>query len=117
MFGLSELALILIVVAVVVGVKRLPELTRSAGKAARILKSETKALKEEGKEAGQADGATDGATHGKTHGKTDAKTDGTTDGQDSGRTSDAAGPGERRVVTGIIVDRDDAPARDSRDRP
>ncbi|MFD3910772.1 twin-arginine translocase TatA/TatE family subunit [Streptomyces sp. NPDC058603] len=109
MFGLSELALILIVVAVVVGVKRLPELTRSAGKAARILKSETKALKEEGKEAGQADGTTDGATHG--------KTDGTTDGQDSGRTSDAAGPGERRVVTGIIVDRDDAPARDSRDRP
>ncbi|MFJ6179419.1 twin-arginine translocase TatA/TatE family subunit [Streptomyces sp. NPDC092295] len=97
MFGLSELALILIVVAVVVGVKRLPELTRSAGKAARILKSETKALKEEGKEAGQ--------------------TDGTTDGQDFGRTSDAAGPGERRVVTGIIVDRDDAPARDSRDRP
>ncbi|MFD8922147.1 twin-arginine translocase TatA/TatE family subunit [Streptomyces sp. NPDC059569] len=109
MFGLSELALILIVVAVVVGVKRLPELTRSAGKAARILKSETKALKEEGKEAGQTDGTTDGATHG--------KTDGTTDGQDSGRTSDAAGPGERRVVTGIIVDRDDAPARDSRDRP
>ncbi|MGW6236852.1 twin-arginine translocase TatA/TatE family subunit [Streptomyces sp. NPDC055094] len=113
MFGLSELALILIVVAVVVGVKRLPELTRSAGKAARILKSETKALKEEGKEAGQADGTTDGATHGKTDGTTDAKTDG----QDSGRTSDAAGPGERRVVTGIIVDRDDAPARDSRDRP
>ncbi|MFJ2672773.1 twin-arginine translocase TatA/TatE family subunit [Streptomyces sp. NPDC087525] len=116
MFGLSELALILIVVAVVVGVKRLPELTRSAGKAARILKSETKALKEEGKEAGQTDGTTGGATHGKTDGKTDAKTDGTTDGQDSGRTSDAAGPGERRVVTGIIVDRDDAPARDSRDR-
>ncbi|MGW6769274.1 twin-arginine translocase TatA/TatE family subunit [Streptomyces sp. NPDC055037] len=113
MFGLSELALILIVVAVVVGVKRLPELTRSAGKAARILKSETKALKEEGKESGQADGTTDGATHG----KTDGTTDGTTDGQDSGRTSDAAGPGERRVVTGIIVDRDDAPARDSRDRP
>ncbi|MFD6335830.1 twin-arginine translocase TatA/TatE family subunit [Streptomyces sp. NPDC060131] len=109
MFGLSELALILIVVAVVVGVKRLPELTRSAGKAARILKSETKALKEEGKEAGQADGATDG--------KTDGTTDAKTDGQDSGRTSDAAGPGERRVVTGIIVDRDDAPARDSRDRP
>ncbi|MFJ1579161.1 twin-arginine translocase TatA/TatE family subunit [Streptomyces sp. NPDC088182] len=117
MFGLSELALILIVVAVVVGVKRLPELTRSAGKAARILKSETKALKEEGKEAGQTDGTTGGATHGKTDAKTDAKTDGTTDGQDSGRTSDAAGPGERRVVTGIIVDRDDAPARDSRDRP
>ncbi|GAA5020438.1 twin-arginine translocase TatA/TatE family subunit [Streptomyces siamensis] len=45
MFGLSELALILIVVIVVVGIKKLPELTRSAGKAARIFKSESKALK------------------------------------------------------------------------
>ncbi|MFF2846454.1 twin-arginine translocase TatA/TatE family subunit [Streptomyces sp. NPDC058001] len=52
MFGLSELALILIVVAVILAVKKLPELTRSAGKAARILKSETKALKEEGKTPG-----------------------------------------------------------------
>ncbi|MFI2431615.1 twin-arginine translocase TatA/TatE family subunit [Streptomyces sp. NPDC018693] len=48
MFGLSELALILIVVIVIVGFKKLPELTRSAGKATRILKSEAKALKEEG---------------------------------------------------------------------
>ncbi|MFB6781346.1 MULTISPECIES: twin-arginine translocase TatA/TatE family subunit [unclassified Streptomyces] len=45
MFGLSELALILVVVVVVLGVKKLPELTRSAGKAARIFKSEAKALK------------------------------------------------------------------------
>ncbi|MFE7393857.1 twin-arginine translocase TatA/TatE family subunit [Streptomyces sp. NPDC057582] len=45
MFGLSELALILLVVVVVLGVKKLPELTRSAGKAARIFKSEAKALK------------------------------------------------------------------------
>lgn len=47
MFGLSELALILIVIIVVVGIKKLPELTRSAGKAARIFKSEAKALKEQ----------------------------------------------------------------------
>jgi sec-independent protein translocase protein TatA len=47
MFGLSELALILLVVIVVVGIKKLPELTRSAGKAARIFKSEAKALKEQ----------------------------------------------------------------------
>ncbi|MFJ6297160.1 twin-arginine translocase TatA/TatE family subunit [Streptomyces griseoviridis] len=47
MFGLSELAVILIVVVVVLGIKKLPELTRSAGKAARIFKSETKALKEQ----------------------------------------------------------------------
>ncbi|WP_328743863.1 twin-arginine translocase TatA/TatE family subunit [Streptomyces sp. NBC_00285] len=45
MFGLSELALILIVVIVIVGIKKLPELTRSAGKAARIFKSEAKAIK------------------------------------------------------------------------
>ncbi|NNN30942.1 Sec-independent protein translocase TatA [Streptomyces sp. S3(2020)] len=47
MFGLSEIALILIVIIVVVGIKKLPELTRSAGKAARIFKSEAKALKEQ----------------------------------------------------------------------
>ncbi|MER5194130.1 twin-arginine translocase TatA/TatE family subunit [Streptomyces sp. NPDC002884] len=47
MFGMSELALILLVVVVVVGFKKLPELTRSAGKAARIFKSEAKALKEQ----------------------------------------------------------------------
>ncbi|MGW3147082.1 MULTISPECIES: twin-arginine translocase TatA/TatE family subunit [Streptomyces] len=47
MFGLSELALILLVVVVVLGIKKLPELTRSAGRAARIFKSEARALKEE----------------------------------------------------------------------
>ncbi|MFC8363870.1 twin-arginine translocase TatA/TatE family subunit [Streptomyces griseorubiginosus] len=47
MFGLSELALILLVVVAVVGIKKLPELTRSAGKAARIFKSEAKALEEQ----------------------------------------------------------------------
>ncbi|WP_141208633.1 twin-arginine translocase TatA/TatE family subunit [Streptomyces griseorubiginosus] len=47
MFGLSELALILLVVVAVVGIKKLPELTRSAGKAARIFKSEAKAVKEQ----------------------------------------------------------------------
>ncbi|SPF06707.1 twin-arginine translocase TatA/TatE family subunit [Streptomyces sp. MA5143a] len=48
MFGLSELALILLVVVVVLGIKKLPELARSAGKAARIFKSEARALKEQG---------------------------------------------------------------------
>ncbi|MBO1335694.1 twin-arginine translocase TatA/TatE family subunit [Streptomyces sp. VRA16 Mangrove soil] len=48
MFGLSEIAVVLIVIAVVVGIKKLPELTRSAGKSARILKAEAKALKEDG---------------------------------------------------------------------
>ncbi|MFD3511926.1 twin-arginine translocase TatA/TatE family subunit [Streptomyces sp. NPDC058657] len=48
MFGLSELALLLIVVLVFFGAKKLPDLARNAGKAARILKSEAKAMKAEG---------------------------------------------------------------------
>lgn len=47
MFGLSEIAIILIVVIAVIGMKKLPELTRSAGKAARILKAEARAAKDE----------------------------------------------------------------------
>ncbi|MFF7212747.1 twin-arginine translocase TatA/TatE family subunit [Streptomyces sp. NPDC008238] len=45
MFGLSELALLLIVVVVVIGIRKLPDLVRSAGKATRILKSEAAAMK------------------------------------------------------------------------
>lgn len=47
MFGLSELAVILVVVILVLGAKRLPDLARSAGKSARILKAEARAAKEE----------------------------------------------------------------------
>jgi sec-independent protein translocase protein TatA len=52
-FGLSELALLLIVVLVLFGAKKLPDLARNAGKAARILKSEAKAMKAEGDVAQQ----------------------------------------------------------------
>jgi sec-independent protein translocase protein TatA len=45
MFGISEIAIILIVVIVLLGAKRLPDLARSAGKSARILKAEAKAMK------------------------------------------------------------------------
>ncbi|WP_406382398.1 twin-arginine translocase TatA/TatE family subunit [Streptomyces sp. NBC_01618] len=45
MFGISEIAVILIVVILVVGAKKLPELARSAGKSARILKAEARAMK------------------------------------------------------------------------
>ncbi|MFJ1649197.1 twin-arginine translocase TatA/TatE family subunit [Streptomyces sp. NPDC088258] len=83
MFGFSELALILLVIFVIVGVKKLPELTRSAGKAARILKSEKAALKEDGK---TADVPAASARSGEPQ----------------------AG---RRVVTGTIVDRDQPPTR------
>ncbi|MEW1722348.1 twin-arginine translocase TatA/TatE family subunit [Streptomyces sp. NPDC093109] len=61
MFGMSELALILLVIAVIVGVKKLPELTRSAGKASRILKSEKRALKEEGRDEPGAPSAAPGS--------------------------------------------------------
>ncbi|MER6168568.1 twin-arginine translocase TatA/TatE family subunit [Streptomyces violaceorubidus] len=46
MFGLSELAIILIVVAAVIAAKKLPELTRSAGRSARILKAEARAARD-----------------------------------------------------------------------
>ncbi|MEU0158333.1 twin-arginine translocase TatA/TatE family subunit [Streptomyces sp. NPDC006261] len=45
MFGIGELTLLLLVIVAVLAVKRLPDLVRSAGKAARILKSEKQALK------------------------------------------------------------------------
>ncbi|WP_428950130.1 twin-arginine translocase TatA/TatE family subunit [Streptomyces sp. cg35] len=46
MFGISEIGIALIVIALVLGAKKLPELVRSMGKSARILKAEAKALKE-----------------------------------------------------------------------
>ena len=42
--GLPELLLILLVVLLLFGAKRLPDLSRSVGRSLRILKSETKAL-------------------------------------------------------------------------
>ncbi|MEU8885576.1 twin-arginine translocase TatA/TatE family subunit [Streptomyces hydrogenans] len=48
MFGLSEIAILLVVVALVVGVKKLPELARNAGKASRILKAEAREMKADG---------------------------------------------------------------------
>ncbi|NJP50434.1 hypothetical protein HCJ93_10210 [Streptomyces sp. SBST2-5] len=48
MFGISEMAVLLIVVILLIGAKKLPELARNAGKAARILKSEAKAMKSDG---------------------------------------------------------------------
>ncbi|WP_405579414.1 Sec-independent protein translocase subunit TatA [Streptomyces sp. NBC_01190] len=40
-----EIALILLVIVVLFGAKKLPDLARSLGKSARILKSEAKAMK------------------------------------------------------------------------
>ncbi|MET8079295.1 twin-arginine translocase TatA/TatE family subunit [Streptomyces sp. NPDC005303] len=46
MFGLSELAIILIVVIAVIAVKKGPELTRTAGRSARILRAEARAAQD-----------------------------------------------------------------------
>jgi sec-independent protein translocase protein TatA len=45
-----ELLLILAVIVVLFGAKKLPDLARSLGKSARILKSEAKAMKDEMKD-------------------------------------------------------------------
>ncbi|MFE5512454.1 MULTISPECIES: Sec-independent protein translocase subunit TatA [unclassified Streptomyces] len=47
MFGISEIAILLIVVILLLGAKKLPDLARSLGKSARILKSEAAAMKAE----------------------------------------------------------------------
>ncbi|GHJ97614.1 Sec-independent protein translocase protein TatA [Streptomyces sp. NE5-10] len=48
--GPLEISLILLVVVLLFGAKKLPEMARSLGKSARILKSEAKAMKAEGQE-------------------------------------------------------------------
>lgn len=48
MFGISEIVILLVIVILVLGAKKLPDLARSAGKATRILKSETRAMKTDG---------------------------------------------------------------------
>jgi sec-independent protein translocase protein TatA len=55
MFGLSELAVILIVVIAVILARKGPELARSAGKSARILKAEARAMKKEEENEAAAD--------------------------------------------------------------
>lgn len=47
MFGLSELVIILVVVIAVLAARKLPELARSAGKSARVLKAEARAAQEQ----------------------------------------------------------------------
>ncbi|MFD3943949.1 Sec-independent protein translocase subunit TatA [Streptomyces sp. NPDC058579] len=46
--GPLEISLILLVIVLLFGAKKLPEMARSLGKSARILKSEAKAMKTEG---------------------------------------------------------------------
>ncbi|KOV65818.1 Sec-independent protein translocase subunit TatA [Streptomyces sp. MMG1121] len=46
-----HLVLLVLVIVLVFGSKKLPDMARSLGKSARILKSEAKAMKDEGKQS------------------------------------------------------------------
>ncbi|MFF6872612.1 Sec-independent protein translocase subunit TatA [Streptomyces sp. NPDC012450] len=58
MFGISEIAILLIVVILLLGAKKLPDLARSMGKSARILKSEAVAMKAEATPPSTTEGPT-----------------------------------------------------------
>jgi sec-independent protein translocase protein TatA len=53
--GPTEIILILVVIILLFGAKKLPDMARSLGKSARILKSEAKAMKAEGAQPAPAD--------------------------------------------------------------
>lgn len=59
--GLWQLVLILALLVLVFGSKRLPDTARSLGKSMRILKSETAALRDDGQQAGSGGGQDDTA--------------------------------------------------------
>jgi sec-independent protein translocase protein TatA len=52
--GAPEIILILVVIILLFGAKKLPDMARSLGKSARILKSEAKAMKSEGQDPAAA---------------------------------------------------------------
>lgn len=52
-----HLLILVVVILLVFGSKKLPDMARSLGKSARILKSEAKAMKEEGKQSSTAEPA------------------------------------------------------------
>ncbi|MGW0971991.1 Sec-independent protein translocase subunit TatA [Streptomyces sp. NPDC002516] len=60
--GAPEIILILVVIILLFGAKKLPDMARSLGKSARILKSEARAMKEEGSSPAPAGPAADGQT-------------------------------------------------------
>ncbi|MBA4862571.1 Sec-independent protein translocase subunit TatA [Streptomyces sp. PSKA54] len=53
--GPTEIILLLVVIILLFGAKKLPEMARSLGKSARILKSEAKAMKSDDQQAAPAD--------------------------------------------------------------
>ncbi|MFE5853763.1 Sec-independent protein translocase subunit TatA [Streptomyces sp. NPDC056500] len=52
--GAPEIILILVVIILLFGAKKLPDMARSLGKSARILKSEAKAMKSDGQQTAPA---------------------------------------------------------------
>ncbi|MFD5543152.1 Sec-independent protein translocase subunit TatA [Streptomyces sp. NPDC127079] len=52
-----HLLILVVVLLLVFGSKKLPDMARSLGKSARILKSEAKAMKDDGKQPGTAESA------------------------------------------------------------
>jgi sec-independent protein translocase protein TatA len=54
-----EIVLIVVVILLLFGAKKLPDMARSLGKSARILKSEAKAMKKDGGDGGDGDGDKD----------------------------------------------------------
>lgn len=57
--GAPEIILILVVIVLLFGAKKLPDMARSLGKSARILKSEAKAMKEDGGKSSASASATE----------------------------------------------------------
>ncbi|WP_318206892.1 MULTISPECIES: Sec-independent protein translocase subunit TatA [unclassified Streptomyces] len=53
--GPTEIILILVVIILLFGAKKLPDMARSLGKSARILKSEAKAMKSDDQQSAPAD--------------------------------------------------------------
>lgn len=60
--GPLEITLIVLVVLLLFGAKRLPDTARALGKSLRILKSETKAMQSDGKDKGDSTSAPSDAT-------------------------------------------------------
>ena len=58
--GAPEIILILVVIVLLFGAKKLPDMARSLGKSARILKSEAKAMKSDQGKTAPADPPNDG---------------------------------------------------------
>jgi sec-independent protein translocase protein TatA len=102
MFGLSELAIILIVVVLLLGAKRLPDLARAAGRSARILKAEARAAKEQGN--GNAADTGPGAPADAAGAGSGTPADAAGAGSGTRADATAAGPGaEPRVIEGVVL--------------